>query len=254
MASITQISTATDFSATSGTKVGTGTTTSTSSGSSAASDNATKLKNQFLTILLTQMQHQNPLDPMDTKEFTGQLTQFSSLEQQIDTNSKLDGLLSTLSKNNLTSAFNYIGQYVDLDTETTAVQNGAANWSYSLPKEAKSVAVKVTDSSGVAVYNSTLQNTNGGNITAGTYALGLTSADLPASVTNGAPLKLTITALGADGKAITTDIHTTVKVDSVQSTDKGIYLQAGGIVFEMTDVKKIVPAPTQPTTTPATTA
>lgn len=48
---------------------------------------------------------------MDTKEFTGQLAQFSSLEQQIDTNDKLDSLLSSVGSSNTTSVtFTYIGK------------------------------------------------------------------------------------------------------------------------------------------------
>lgn len=249
MASITQISNSTDLSAVNGTKIG-GTTTSTSSTTSGDADKAKDLKNQFLSILLTQMQHQNPLDPMDTKEFTGQLTQFSSLEQQIDTNSKLDKLLGALNQNSLSAAFTYIGQYVDLDSETTALQSGKANWTYALPENAESVSVKITDAKGVTVYEGALQNGTGGSeLNKGTYSFSIDSADLSKAMEDGSVLKMSITAKNSSDKAITADIHTTVKVESVQSNDKGTYLQAGGILFEMTDIKKIVTAPTTTNTT-----
>lgn len=253
MAVITQISTGTSLAGLSGTKVTTnsGTTTSTNT---AATDKAKELKNQFLGILLTQMQHQNPLDPMDTKEFTGQLTQFSALEQQIDTNTKLEKMLSALNQNSLSSAFGYIGQTVDLATNTTAVQDQSANWTYALPSDAKSVAISVTDSKGKVLYSGAMQNGAGGSaINAGTYTLNLKDADFSRATIDGEVLKVAITAKDSAGKAITADIHTTVKVDSVQSDSTGTYLQSGGMLFEIGDVNRIVKAPTTTTTTASTT-
>lgn len=253
MASITQISTATDLSTVSGTKVGSS-STGTPSTDTSASDNAEDLKNQFLSILLTQMQHQNPLDPMDTKEFTAQLTQFSSLEQQIDTNAKLDNLLGALTQSTLSSAFGYIGQYVELDTATSTMQDGAASWTYALPEDAESVTVKITDADGNILYKGTMTNSSGnGEMSAGTYNFGITNADLTTAMEDGSVLNMTITAENSSGEAITADIHTTVKVDSVQSDDDGTYLQAGGILFEIGDIQKIVNAPTTTDTTDTTT-
>ena len=48
----------------------------------------------FLTLLTTQLQYQDPLDPMDASEYTNQLVQYSNVEQAIQTNSKLDNLLN----------------------------------------------------------------------------------------------------------------------------------------------------------------
>ncbi len=254
MAIITQISNATDLSGLTGTKISSSSTTTAANGNSntAAKDKASELKNQFLSILLTQMQHQNPLDPMDTKEFTGQLTQFSALEQQIDTNSKLDGLLGALTQNSLSSAFSYIGQYVDLKTSSTSVQDGGVNWTYALPEDAKSVGISVTDSKGVVLYSGSMANSaGGGSINKGTYTLDLKNADFTRVAADGEVLKVEITAKNDAGKAITADIHTAVKVDSIQSDDKGTYLQSGGMLFAIGDVRKIVKAPvTTPPVTP----
>ena len=49
--------------------------------------------NQFLNLLVAQLQNQDPLDPMDANEFTSQLVQFASVEQQIFQNSNLEKLL-----------------------------------------------------------------------------------------------------------------------------------------------------------------
>jgi len=252
MAIITQISNATNLSGASGTKINSAATPAGTAGSAKASDNATKLKNQFLSILLTQMEHQNPLDPMDTKEFTGQLTQFSALEQQIDTNTKLDNLFGAINQNNISSAFGYIGQTVDLKTSNTPIQNNSANWKYALPEDAKSVAISVTDAAGKIVYSGTMTNAAGGSgINKGTYSLNLTQSDFNRAMADGEVLKVNITAKNGADKAIIADINTSVSVDSLQSDKKGTYLQAGGMIFGMGDVLRITkPAtPTPPATT-----
>ena len=253
MATITQLSYATDLSSLSGTKVTTA--TSADSTTTSAQDQADQLKNQFLNILLTQMQNQNPLDPMDTKEFTAQLTQFSSLEQQISTNVKLDSLLGSLQQTSTASAFGYIGQSVDLDTNQGTMQDGTANWTYAIPESADSVNITITNSKGETVYSGSLQNASGtGSISAGTYSFTLDSSDAAVAVGDGDVLKFAVTAKNSAGDTITTDVHSTVRVDSIQSDSTATYLQAGGLLFEISDVQKIVtPKATTTTTTADTT-
>jgi flagellar basal-body rod modification protein FlgD len=65
--------------------------------------------NDFLILLTTQLQNQDPLNPTDSTEFTNQLVQFSQVEQAINTNQKLDSLLNMQISNGLGSATNYIG-------------------------------------------------------------------------------------------------------------------------------------------------
>lgn len=69
--------------------------TTSSASSSSATTNLTS--NQFLSLLTTQLQNQNPLNPTDPNQFTSELVQYGALSQQIDTNAKLDTLSSTMS-------------------------------------------------------------------------------------------------------------------------------------------------------------
>lgn len=80
----------------------TGTTTA-STTSSTASSAAGDLQNQFLTLLVTQLQHQDPLSPMDSTNFTAQLAQFSSLEQLTQINDGIETLAA--SQNSLQNAY-----------------------------------------------------------------------------------------------------------------------------------------------------
>lgn len=252
MASISQISTATDLSSLTGTKVAT--VASSTSATDSATEQAEKLKTQFLSILLTQMQHQNPLDPMDTKEFTGQLAQFSSLEQQISTNVKLDSLLGSLQQTAVASSFGYIGQYVDLDTNSGTLQDGQATWTYALPEDAEELTVTIKDGAGNLVYSGTLQNGSGSTqVGSGTYSFTLNPEDYGGSLADGTVLKFSIDAKDRNGDSIDTDIHTTVRVDSIQSDSSNTYLQAGGLLFEIGDIQKIVQPKATPTTETPTT-
>ena len=78
----------------------------------AASTQLSKDFNEFLILLTTQLQNQDPLSPMDTTEFTNQLVAFAGVEQQINTNQKLDSLVSLGLGNALGSAQSYIGKEI----------------------------------------------------------------------------------------------------------------------------------------------
>lgn len=104
--------------------VSTATTTTTSSYSSAMSS-LTDDFDAFLSMLVTQLENQSPLDPMDTNELTSQLVGFSQVEQQINTNTELEYIGSLLSGSTVGSAMDYLNQTVTYSGSTTVVQNGA---------------------------------------------------------------------------------------------------------------------------------
>lgn len=75
-------------------------------------DGSTISQNEFLEILMTQLQYQDPLNPMDAEQFTSQLTDFSMLEQQLTTNDLLTDMTETLGVSLQSSVLNYIGKEV----------------------------------------------------------------------------------------------------------------------------------------------
>lgn len=248
MVDITKISSLTNLGGSSGTKATSG--TGTDAKPTANGQSAEELRDQFLKILLTQMQNQNPLDPMDTKEMTGQLAQFSSLEQQINTNSKLDSMLTAMNSTASTSAFNYIGQTAELNSKNTVLEDGKADWNYTVNNEAETVTIKVSDATGKVLYSKDMKN-----VPSGTYSFVANKDDFSSPVAEGQVLTFSVTAKHITGVAIRSDISTTVKVDGVESGADGIHLRAGGLLFSLDDVlkfKTIAPAPTTPTTTSTT--
>src|SRR6476619_1219812 len=90
--------------------------------------------NTFLTLLTTQLRNQNPLDPLDTNQFTQQLVQFASVEQQINMNQQLTSLVSLQKATQTTSAMSFLGATATVDGTTTKLANGAASWSLSVDK------------------------------------------------------------------------------------------------------------------------
>ena len=90
-------------------QVGSATSTTTSAATSSAAQAATVDYNSFLKLLVQQLQNQDPTNPTDPTQYLSQLASFSNVEQGIQTNSKLDTLLTTAS---LTQAETVIGKTV----------------------------------------------------------------------------------------------------------------------------------------------
>ncbi|HOT82268.1 MAG TPA: flagellar hook assembly protein FlgD [Candidatus Defluviicoccus seviourii] len=109
--------------------------------------------NKFLTLLVSQLQHQDPLEPLDAHEFTSQLVQFASVEQQIYSNSHLEDLLAAQKGADAAGAVNYLGKTVQVESDTLKLENGSASAGYALTEPAAKTTVTVTDSQGRAVFS-----------------------------------------------------------------------------------------------------
>lgn len=128
----------------------------TTAASSASSESLANLSNNldnFLTILTTQLQFQDPLSPLDTHEFTNQLVLFTSVEQQVQQNKNLENLV-TLQKNSVAlGSVSYIGQVIEANGSATNLEDSIAKTTYFLPKNALTARLTITDSSGDVVLN-----------------------------------------------------------------------------------------------------
>jgi flagellar basal-body rod modification protein FlgD len=121
-----------------------------------ATNNKTLGKDEFMKLLLKQMQLQDPSDPMKNQDMIAQLAQFSSLEQLQSMNQGLqqsldaDLLLGQLLNN--TMATTLIGKEVHVATDTFDHKAGhAATLGYRLNADAKTVKVSVLDADGKTV-------------------------------------------------------------------------------------------------------
>src|SRR5256885_3066950 len=107
----------------------------------------------FLKPLTTQLKNQNPLDPLDTNQFTQQLVQFAQVEQQMKQNDQLTTLIAIEKSAQSTTALAFVGSTVAVDGQTAKLTNGKANWSLTVPKPA-SATITIKNATGQTVYSS----------------------------------------------------------------------------------------------------
>lgn len=107
----------------------------------------------FLSLLTTQLRNQDPLSPVDSNEFTAQLTQMAGVEQQLLTNDLLTGLLKAQQGDGLTGAAPYIGKDATAVWSATRFEDGEASWSYELAADATDATLQVLDASGKVVWS-----------------------------------------------------------------------------------------------------
>ena len=116
----------------------------------------------FLNMLMTQLQNQDPTSPMDSDQFTSELVQFASVEQQIGTNQSLTQLIQATQGSEVIQGSQMIGQQVTVQTTQVPLQNGSATVNISAPT-AQPVSIAITNSSGVTVYNGSINAQAGNN-------------------------------------------------------------------------------------------
>ncbi len=107
----------------------------------------------FLTLLTSQLKNQDPLSPVDSNEFTSQLTQMSGVEQQLLTNELLTSLLEAQGGGGLAGAATYIGKEATAAWSATKMADGKATWSYELGGNAASATLQVLDGTGKVVWS-----------------------------------------------------------------------------------------------------
>jgi flagellar basal-body rod modification protein FlgD len=146
----------------------TSTTATTASDSANSASSVTTLTslagnfNDFLTLLTTQLQNQDPTSPMDTNQFTSQLVQFTQVAEQINTNTTLGQLLNSSLSQQLTQATSLVGQKVSFSGGTLPLQNSSATVDFQVTS-AQPVQVVVSDSSGNEVRSQTVNAASGSN-------------------------------------------------------------------------------------------
>ncbi|MBI1326389.1 MAG: hypothetical protein GC136_01980 [Alphaproteobacteria bacterium] len=218
-----------------GTKIiknGVGTQTPTET--DAAREQYKKQREQFLQVLLTQLENQNPLDPVDPSEFTGQLAQYSSLEQLLNLNENFESLKEAMEVNSNASAFSYIGNSALLNTNMSAAQDGKATWNYTIDGDAKEAVITIRNSNNQKVYELT---SNG--LSKGTYKLDFDTAEALRDIAPGEVLTLSVQAKDAAGNSIKTSTTTTVRIDGIETDNGETYLRAGDLIFSFADIEKI---------------
>ena len=122
---------------------------------------------QFLKLLTTQLKNQNPLDPLDTNQFTQQLVQFAQVEQQINMNQPLTTLIALQQTTQTTQAIGLVGATVTVGGDTADLSNGIASWSFS-PAKTAPATITIKDATGQTAYSGSYTVSPGSRTSPGT--------------------------------------------------------------------------------------
>lgn len=193
--------------------------------------------NTFLTMLTTQLKHQDPLSPMESNEFTNQLVQFANVEQAIATNTNLETLIGMQQQVQLANATGYVGQRIQAITNGLPLQGGQAEAAYTTPVDTSKVEITITDGSGAVVYNGI------GDPGPGTHSFQWDGRGNDGTAQPDGTYKIKVEALSASdfdtaGKAVRTELETAVtgRVTSVGAANGQSLIFMNGVSLTLDKV------------------
>ena len=184
----------------------------------------------FLTLLTTQLKHQDPLEPLDSTEFTSQLAQFAGVEQNIQTNANLEKLIGLSGSNQGLTAVGYLGKYVEAKGNTAALANGQATFAYELPSNAAAVAITVRNESGVQV------TTVPGELGVGRHTFTWDGLDLQGVQQADGKYTISVTAVGNNGESLNVQTFTAGIADGADSSSGTVKLTINGVEVPLSEV------------------
>ncbi|WP_407169282.1 flagellar hook assembly protein FlgD [Bradyrhizobium sp. ORS 111] len=188
--------------------------TSSAASTSASSASMGMSSTDFLNLLVSELQNQDPLNATSTTDFINQLTSYANFTEQQSINSSMTSLASSFSSLVTLNSVNYIGHTVEAKTNTAELTNGSATFGYSLSSAASNVSIAIQDSSGNTVWTGSRtgnagsntftwngQTTNGTQLSnGGQYTIQVTATDSAGnSLLNYTTMTGTVTGIDASG-------------------------------------------------------
>ena len=186
----------------------------------------------FLTLLTTQLRNQDPLSPMDGNQFTQQLVQMTSVEQQLLSNDLLRQIAGK-GDNAFTEALDLIGKGVTVESNRTTLSKDGAFWSYDLPYAAKSVNLEIFDEKGAKVWEGPAAQ-----LTKGRHQVEWDGKIAGRAAPPGV-YTLKVNALDSQNAAMKTKIYTEGLVSGVEQKDGALQLSVGRTTVPMSAVQSV---------------
>jgi flagellar basal-body rod modification protein FlgD len=186
----------------------------------------------FLKLLMTQLQNQDPTSPLDTNQFTSELVQFSSVEQQINTNTSLTQLIQLTQAGEVMQSTAMTGKHVTVSSDHLPLQNGQGTIQFTAPA-AEAVAIAIYSDAGAKLRDATMVATKGTNIWTwdGTDGSGRTLPD--------GSYKVAVAGANTDGTASPLTFSVIGTATGVQSLSSGIQLQLGTLTVPFSQVQSV---------------
>ena len=179
----------------------------------------------FLALLTAQLKNQDPLSPVDSNEFTGQLTQMAGVEQQLLTNDLLTALLKGQQGSGLDGAAQYIGRDATAVWSAVTAEGGAATWSYELGGNATTATIQVLNSAGRVVHEAAAPQ-RGEGVHDFTWNGG----------EDGQVYTLKVVARDGAGSEVPAQVLIRGRVSGVEMYDGQPYLTIGGSILPLSSV------------------
>ena len=186
----------------------------------------------FLKLLMTQLQNQDPTSPLDTNQFTSELVQFSSVEQQINTNTSLTQLIQLTQAGEVMQASNITGKTVTVSSDHVPLQNGKATVKFSAPAS-EQVAIAIYSDTGAKLSDATMTATKGTNTWTwdGTDSSGRTLPD--------GSYKVAVAGANADGTVSALPFSVVGTATGVLSQANAVQLQLGTLSVDFSKVQSV---------------
>jgi flagellar basal-body rod modification protein FlgD len=177
-------------------------------------------KDDFLLMLVAQLQHQDPLNPMDGTDFTAQLAQFSSLEQLQNINTNLESMHTTETIQTYSNAVSFIGKTVTaLGSQVYMNNSQCEDIQFELSGNAAGVYVGIYDGNG-----NYIQSLEYGAMSSGHHSISWDGNDYQGNPSPDGDYQYAITAVDADGKEVDVSTFTSDIVTGVNYKDGQAYL------------------------------
>jgi len=188
---------------------------------------------EFLQLLTTQLQNQDPLSPLDTNQFTQQLVQFASVEQQINMNTSLSTLISLQQTQQATAALGFLGATVVVGGNTAQLANGQASWNYAVSSPA-TATINVSNASGQLVYSTTQA------VQPGTQAFVWNGRNSAGATMPAGTYTVAITATGANGQSVPVTTSVQGEVTGVNVSANPITLTINGQAYPLSQITQVL--------------
>ena len=203
-------------------------------------------KDSFMLLLVTQFKYQDPLNPMDDKEFIAQMAQFSSLEQLMNLNTSMEDLTTATNNQQMVNATSYIGKLVSVSGNTIgkttatnadgATETSISTFRYAFGDNVVKGTLSVKDANGNTIYTEDLAGKQAGTTFEfnwnGKMGNGL---DAPDGV-----YQVSLAAFNDKGEAVLSDQVVDATVTGVVNDNGTVYLgMDGGQLMALANVRQV---------------
>lgn len=204
-----------------------------------------ELRESFMTLLITQLENQDPMNPMENAEMTSQLAQINTVSGIEELNDTLSGITQQMNASQMLQASGLIGNAVLVPGNQVKVGTNEDGSSYATPfgieleKPADNVEIKVTNQTGEVVYTNNVEG-----VSAGVESFSWSGLNNDGSAVPEGSYNVSYKATDAEGEELETEVLNYAQVQGVTPSESGeqVRLDLGAIYGQVTldQIKQIL--------------